>query len=116
MWGITTPSDPPPMNSAVASVHLASHVLHVKGYALPGPHGAVRAVQVSADEGTSWTEARITYSGGRWGWSLWEAQVKDAGKGVVLSRAIDEMGNVQPEEGTWNLRGICYDGYGRKEY
>jgi sulfite oxidase len=110
-----------PLNSVVASVTpmqlpcspLLS--LHVKGYALPGaPNcGKVSAVEVSIDDGATWTPAAITYQEGPWSWTLWEAIVDGvAGSGTVYCRAKDEVGGVQSRQGNpWTLRGVGYCGW-----
>ncbi|KZW00926.1 hypothetical protein EXIGLDRAFT_603533 [Exidia glandulosa HHB12029] len=121
-WDNEEPITEMPLNSAIASISAST----VKGYALPGPgdKGSISRVEVSLDDGSTWSDALITYRGGRWGWVLWEYQFHTGSdrdgtrkvKGVALSRAVDEEGKTQPREGTWNLRGVCYDGYGRMEY
>lgn len=103
-----------PLNSVVAHASRTSDDrLFVKGYAVPGPSGNVKAVEVSIDEGSSWHPARITYQEGKWSWTLWETELKCSGRSKkVHSRAIDSEGNVQPKEGVWNLRGVAYNGWG----
>ncbi|KAF8150560.1 Oxidoreductase, molybdopterin-binding domain-containing protein [Crassisporium funariophilum] len=107
-----------PLNSVVAHASRNSdEALYVKGYAIPGSYGNVKAVEVSIDEGNSWHSAKITYQQGRWSWTLWEAEVSCKGEGgKVYSRAIDTAGNVQPKEGTWNLRGVAYNGWGVRDW
>ncbi|KAJ7158924.1 Oxidoreductase, molybdopterin-binding domain-containing protein [Mycena filopes] len=110
-----------PLNSVVASVtpipqpgsSLVS--LFVKGYALPGAstNGNVSAVEVSIDDGATWTPARISYQEGKWSWTLWELTFDEVPRaGTVYSRAMDDVGNVQPREGLWNLRGVGFNAWG----
>ncbi|KDR76401.1 hypothetical protein GALMADRAFT_226095 [Galerina marginata CBS 339.88] len=103
-----------PLNSVVAHAsRTGANKLFVKGYAIPGPLGSVRSVEVSIDDGATWHSARITYQEGRWSWTLWEAELECEGEsGRVHSRAIDSEGNFQPREGVWNLRGVAYNGWG----
>ena len=71
-------------------------VFEISGLAWSG-HGSVRAVEVSADGGRSWTEAEIQSEVGKhkpvrfripWRWNGQPA--------VLQSRAVDSAGNVQP--------------------
>jgi sulfite oxidase len=97
--------------------------LIVRGYAYAGGGRAVTRVDVSVDDGVSWRDASIIEGGGAaqrpggaWAWVLWEAVVPlpegAAARGskvvVVVAKATDESGNVQPERvgGIWNLRGL----------
>lgn len=115
-----------PINSAIAVPQTGDTVtisnggtIVVKGYALPkGAHGPVVGVEVSTNDGRSWTAAKIvnTFSEqSKWSWALWQATV-NIEKGPnkrILSRAIDADGYIQNNEGgKWNLRGVAYDGYG----
>ncbi|PCH42233.1 molybdopterin binding oxidoreductase [Wolfiporia cocos MD-104 SS10] len=110
-----------PLNSTVASAKVVPpNVLHVKGYAVRGPSGQVREVQVSADEGKTWLPATITYQEGRWSWTLWEAyvgleQMKNARQGKVWCRAVDVSGVVQEIDMDWNLRGVAYSAVDEKD-
>jgi len=92
---------------------IADDILFVKGYAVSGPRGNVRAVEISVDEGETWHTAQISYQEGKWSWTLWEIELKcESEIGKVYSRAQDSEGNIQPREGIWNLRGVAYNGWG----
>lgn len=117
-----------PVNSIIATVlphHSDGTALVVKGYAMGagGDGGLIAAVQVSANGGATWEDARITYREGRWSWTLWEcvldvaeakAKAEDRGERVVrfLCRAVDQQGNMQNAECPWNLRGVAFNAYG----
>jgi sulfite oxidase len=104
-------------------------LVDARGYALPhGNDGPVRKVEVSGDNGKTWTEAQLNFGGYgcldseesrrkiKWAWCLWNAKVKvEKGKGQgILCRATDVGGNTQEEQqSTWNLRGVGYNGWGR---
>lgn len=96
-----------------------SGMLDVKGYAVPQGHaGPIIKVEVSGDEGQTWTEAKLDYGpahlASKWSWVLWQCQVKmERGEGKkIFAKATDQGGNTQDlEKSTWNLRGVGYNGY-----
>ena len=47
--------------------------IEVKGIAFGGDRGVSR-VELSFDDGQTWSDAEIYYSGGNLAWSLWKAQ------------------------------------------
>lgn len=123
LWFKYKPMTSLPLNSVVASVlRLSETSLFIKGYAVADPFivdgsiTQVRTVQVSCDC-ENWSKARLTYQEGKWSWTLWEIELTvPDGNGVMYCRAIDSVGNVQPREGTWNLRGVAWCGWGAMPY
>ncbi|GAB1732698.1 hypothetical protein NU195Hw_g8668t1 [Hortaea werneckii] len=124
-WGVTPPVQEMPVNSAIAfpveggtAERGADGCVAVSGYAVPsGDDGPVTRVEVSAGGGRTWTEAELLRDPeeGKWAWKLWRARVRVPEgweKTTVYSRATDQAGNTQPERSQWNLRGVCYNGYG----
>lgn len=113
-----------PVNSAVAIPKPGSTVqrdadgtITVQGYALPsGDDGPVTRVEVSGDEGRTWTPAEIIPDEdmSKWSWVLWKAKLKTkpGSKKTIFSNAFDAAGNSQPRHSQWNLRGVCYNGFG----
>ena len=73
--------------------------IEVKGIAFGGDRGISR-VELSFDDGQTWSEAEIYYSGGNLAWSLWKAQwtPSAAGDYPLLVRATDGEGDVQEWE------------------
>ena len=73
--------------------------IEVKGIAFGGDRGISR-VELSFDDGQTWSDAEIYYSGGNLAWSLWKAQWTPARAGdyPLLVRATDGEGNVQEWE------------------
>lgn len=71
----------------------------ISGAAWGGAHPLAR-VEVRVDE-EAWRAAEIHASGGEYAWSLWRLPWPEAGAGshVIVSRAIDARGNIQPERG-----------------
>lgn len=95
-----------------------SGLIEVFGYAVPqGHHGPVVKVQVSGDEGKTWTDARLEDGGkdaSQWTWSLWNAKIcMERGQSKrIFAKATDAGGNTQiHERSAWNLRGVGYNGY-----
>ncbi|KAI7540171.1 sulfite oxidase-like protein [Hortaea werneckii] len=125
-WGIIPPVQEMPVNSSISIPAEGSTAqrggdgcITVAGYAVPsGDDGPVTRVEVSADGGESWTAAELIRhpEAGKWSWQLWEARVRvPEGRGektTLYSRATDQAGNTQPKVSQWNLRGVCYNGYG----
>lgn len=66
------------------------------GTAFGGDRGVSR-VEVSTDDGRSWTDATITYPGTRLTWALWsfDWRPETAGATAVLARATDGTGGRQ---------------------
>ena len=73
--------------------------IEVKGMAFGGDRGISR-VELSFDDGQTWTEAAIYYSGGNLAWSLWKTQWTPAAPGdyALVVRATDGEGDVQEFE------------------
>jgi hypothetical protein len=71
----------------------------VKGIAYGGDRGISR-VELSFDDGKSWRDAEIYYSGGELAWSLWKTEWKPkaAGDYTFVVRATDGEGDVQEFE------------------
>jgi len=126
-----------PVNSIVGVPETGSRVVRdasgmvtARGYALPaGAHGPVKQVEVSGDDGKTWTMAELDFNGYvkqrdletvegrrivRWAWCFWKAKVKvDQGSGRrIVCRATDWGLNTQPEHCAWTLRGVGYNAWG----
>jgi DMSO/TMAO reductase YedYZ molybdopterin-dependent catalytic subunit len=70
--------------------------IEVKGIAYGGDRGISR-VELSFDDGKTWTDGEIYYSGGNLAWSLWKAHWTPSTPGdyVLVVRATDSRGKVQ---------------------
>ena len=99
-----------------------SEEVFVKGYAWSGGGRAIIRVDISADGGKTWEEARLKPNGQSpyksFAWTLWEADVKlpkGATKTQLVVKAVDISYNVQPDsvEGIWNLRGCLSNAWHR---
>jgi DMSO/TMAO reductase YedYZ molybdopterin-dependent catalytic subunit len=72
--------------------------IEVKGIAYGGDRGISR-VELSFDNGQSWRDAEIYYTGGNLAWSLWKTEwAPAAGDYALVVRATDGEGDVQEWE------------------
>ncbi|MFJ1708034.1 sulfite oxidase [Kitasatospora sp. NPDC088346] len=69
----------------------------------------VRAVEVSTDDGRTWTAADLDPAGGHpWAWQSWQAHwTATPGHHVLSARATDADGHTQPLDQAWNTGGFC---------
>jgi sulfane dehydrogenase subunit SoxC len=76
--------------------------------------GRIERVEVSGDGGATWADAELDADAPAFAWRgwrfLWDAQ---PGEHVLMCRATDAAGNVQPLEAEWNLEGYCNNGVQR---
>jgi len=78
----------------------------LEGRAWAGRLGVDR-VEVSADNGDSWRDARMEEPVGKYAWRAWSCDWEAVPGDHILSvRATDSEGNVQPTEQPWNYRGM----------
>ena len=87
---------------------LAAGPCVVRGRAWSG-FGPVERVEVSADGGSGWSDARLGPQASKWAWRAWEWdwELRDPGDYELCSRATDDAGNTQPLEARWNLGGYA---------
>jgi sulfite oxidase len=108
------------LGSAICSPRSGDRVtagkIRVRGYAVPpGETGAtVAKVEVSADDGKTWKEAKFWGDRRDFAWQLWEAEMTvPAGSSTLVVRATDSRGRVQPEKAAWNFKGYLNDSWHR---
>jgi DMSO/TMAO reductase YedYZ molybdopterin-dependent catalytic subunit len=86
----------------------------IRGVAWSGA-GPVTRVEVSVDDGLTWTAAEFTSAAARYAWRRWE-YLWDApmtGDAVLCSRAYDAHGNAQPAGAVQNRLGYANNGLQR---
>jgi DMSO/TMAO reductase YedYZ molybdopterin-dependent catalytic subunit len=85
---------------------LKSRVIAVQGVAWAGEADVV-TVEVSVDGGSTWAAAELGKDKARYAWRLFHHQVKlpRSGEFVLMSRATDSQGHVQPAAPVWNPSG-----------
>ncbi|HWY76814.1 MAG TPA: molybdopterin-dependent oxidoreductase [Verrucomicrobiae bacterium] len=94
----------------------AGFPLRLQGIAFSG-YGAIKKVEVSADNGANWSEAHLGQDAGEYSFRTWSLDwtPKSAGRYPVAVRATDAKGNVQPDEGVWNPGGYLWNKIERQE-
>lgn len=93
----------------VADEQLVGRSSRVMGYALGDGYHLVEKVELSTDDGQTWTAASfLTNNHELWAWRLWEAQVElHPSTTRIIARATDSAGNTQPRDTQeiWNFKG-----------
>ncbi len=88
----------------------------VQGYALAGGDRRIERVDVSIDNGETWTIAALPEDRPSWTWCLWEAALDmPPGEGEIIARAVDSAANTQPEHARhiWNFKGYMNNAWHR---
>jgi sulfite oxidase len=101
---ITTPEEGTPFTAGTS--------IPVSGFAWAGELDITR-VDLSLDHGATWQPARLTGEQAKYAWRRFELDVKvpQAGSYLILSRATDSKGNVQPAVSQWNPSGYLWNQY-----
>ncbi len=116
--GSTHPAHEFPVKSVIArpadGARLPRGRHEVVGVAFSGYAGIDR-VDVSVDDGETWTAAKLEGEAALGRWQVFRASVhlKQGGAAAVLARATDASGNVQPRTPTWNPSGYFWNGWHR---
>lgn len=89
-------------------------VVHVHGVAWAG-EADITKVEVSTDNGRTWHLAALGKETARYAWRLWSYwwRPKKSEEYLILSRATDSQGRVQPETAVWNPNGYLYNAIDR---
>lgn len=87
-----------------------------RGIAFSG-YGRIVKVEVSADDGKSWNDARLGEDYGSYSFRTWEFPwtPRHPGRYQLAVRATDQAGNTQPDEGVWNAGGYLWNKIERQE-
>lgn len=88
----------------------------IRGYALPmGETGCqIAKVEVSIDEGKTWSEASLDTPSRAFTWRLWSSKQKLTPEvKSILVRATDSLGRVQPQTTPWNTKGYLQNSWHR---
>ncbi len=75
----------------------------------------ITRVEVSTDNGSTWSDARLGTDEARWAWRgfqhYWDA--RETGSFVLHARAHDNQGRVQPITAAWNPNGYLWNAVDR---
>ncbi len=84
----------------------------VGGFAWAGEDD-IKAVDISIDNGATWRPARLTGEQARYAWRRFEFEFNAPRPEsyLILSRATDARGNVQPAVAQWNPSGYLWNQY-----
>jgi sulfite oxidase len=82
----------------------------IRGAAWAG-EAEITKVEISTDDGATWNAAQLGKDQAKYAWRLWSYNWKPTRSGdyVILSRATDSQGRVQPEAAVWNPSGYLYN-------
>ncbi len=107
-----------PLNSVTClpaqGAKLKAGIVPVAGFALsPATEGqTVRRVEISADSGQTWSDAKFSSPAVPFCWRLWTAQVAvRSGTTELVVRATDSKGSTQAERVPWNLKGYMFNAW-----
>ncbi|CAK1540380.1 unnamed protein product [Leptosia nina] len=107
------------------TVAVKEGIVTLKGYAYSGGGAKVLRVDVSTDQGKTWSEAELQSDPApprqHYSWTLWSLKVpvqRSVNQMEVWVKATDSNFNTQPErfEDIWNIRGILSNAYHRVKF
>jgi sulfite oxidase len=119
-WEDGVPLSDIPLNAVIwepgEGALLPSGSTRIRGWALAGRGRRIDRVEVSTDEGASWTRARLPANRDPWTWCFWETRVfLAAGTRTLTVRAWDSAGETQPARPleVWNFKGYANNAWHR---
>jgi DMSO/TMAO reductase YedYZ molybdopterin-dependent catalytic subunit len=96
----------------MASLNTGKHEL--RGIAWTGK-GHITKVEISMDNGNTWSEAKVTHLNSVYKWVPWTFEWNAAQKNAytIMSKATDSYGQTQPLNPFWNRKGYGYNAVDR---
>ncbi len=93
------------------------HTALLQGVAWAGD-ADVTKVEISTDNGQSWQATQLGKEHAKYAWRLWQYAWKPskAGEYIIMARASDSTGRVQPNEPGWNPSGYLWNGIERVKF
>lgn len=110
MQPVTTLNVKSMITSPLENATVKPGIVTVRGFAWAG-EAQVVGVDVSTDQGQTWRPAILGRNFARFAWREWSYawRPKEPGTAVILSRARDNRGRVQPVVPFWNPSGYLYN-------
>jgi sulfite oxidase len=105
------------ITSPLKNETISKETIMVKGYAL-GARKIAR-VDVSINNGETWTTADLIKTQEQWAWTFWEVKLKlEKGEHQITARAFDTASNTQPEDAkhVWNFKGYMNNAWHRVKF
>lgn len=98
------------INSPLEGTRTKPGRVRISGFAWAGESG-ISKVEVSMDNGGTWVAARIGRERERYAWQSFEYEFNIASPGsyVLMSRATDDKGRMQPVVPQWNPSGYLWN-------
>lgn len=98
------------INSPLDGAKVRGGALQVTGFAWAG-EADVTKVEISTDNGSTWQPARFGKDHARYTWRQFEYEwrVTEPGSYLVMSRATDDKGRIQPVAAQWNPSGYLWN-------
>jgi sulfite oxidase len=98
------------INSPLDGATLAPGKIRLSGYAWAGESNILK-VDVSMDNGSAWFPAKLGKERERYAWQSFEYEfdISRPGSYLLMSRATDDKGNVQPVAPQWNPSGYLWN-------
>ena len=90
--------------------------LRVEGVAYVGGPRTIERVEVSTDDGKTWSVATLGADAGPWSWRFWDAEVEiGPATTELVARAWDSAGQTQPPDPShvWNFKGYMNNAWAR---
>jgi DMSO/TMAO reductase YedYZ molybdopterin-dependent catalytic subunit len=98
------------INSPLDGATVAPGKVRMSGFAWAGEYNIAK-VDVSMDNGSSWLSAKLGKERERYAWQSFEYEfdITKPGSYLLMSRAADDKGNVQPVAPQWNPPGYLWN-------
>ncbi len=98
------------INAPLEGASLKPGKVRVAGFAWAG-ESFISKVEVSRDNGSTWAPAKLGKERERYAWQSFEAEVtiSEPGSYLLMARATDDKGNVQPVAPRWNPSGYLWN-------